>query len=86
SVGGAGAVSLNLSLALSLADVAFGTTTKAIISDSAVTADSGDVTLQALSDGSADSLGVAVGVSFGGAGAVSGAAAAAGAIASVTST
>ncbi|MDO9176529.1 MAG: hypothetical protein Q7V62_17115, partial [Actinomycetota bacterium] len=86
AVGGAGAVALNLTLALSIAEVNFGTSTQAIISGSEVTADTGNITLTALSNGSVDSLGVAVGVSFGGAGAVSGSAAAAGAIASVTST
>jgi hypothetical protein len=86
AVGGAGAVSLNLSLALSLAEVDFGTTTRARISASEVTASTGDVTLTALSQGTVDSTGVAVGVSFGGAGAVSGSGAAAGAIASLRST
>ena len=86
AIGGAGAVSVNLTLALSLAEVKFGTSTRAVISDSEVTAETGDITIDALSDGSVDSLGVAVGVSFGGAGAVSGSVAAAGAIASITST
>ncbi|MGD8330260.1 MAG: hypothetical protein PVJ49_12560, partial [Acidobacteriota bacterium] len=86
AVGGAGGVSLNLSLALSIAEVNFGTSTQAIISGSAVTADTGDVTLTALSDGSVDSLGVAVGVAFGAAGGVSGNATAAGAVASLNST
>ncbi|MBL8482410.1 MAG: hypothetical protein JNJ60_09450, partial [Rhodocyclaceae bacterium] len=85
SIGGAGAVSLNLSLALSIAEVDFGTSTQAIISGSEVTAASGNVTLDALSDGTVNSEGVAVGVSFGAAGGVSGSAAAAGAIASLTS-
>lgn len=86
AIGGAGAVSLGLSLALSIAEVSFGTVVQATIADSDVTATTGDVTLTALSEGSVDALGVAVGVTFNAAGGVSGSASAAGAIADVTST
>ncbi|RUU53327.1 hypothetical protein EOD04_34145, partial [Mesorhizobium sp. M2C.T.Ca.TU.009.01.2.1] len=86
SIGGAGAVSVNASIAVSVAQVDFGTNTRALISGSKVLARTGDVSLTALSTGSVDVDAVAVGVSFGASGGVSGSVAAAGAIAIINST